>query len=63
MEPGDDIPIQGTIGRLDGDDNAEFDNATLHRIRARQPERTEVRQRRRRQNTSTVAAMADDDLE
>ena len=61
VEPGDDIPIQVVIGRMDMDDDAEFNNATLHCICARQREQTEARQRRRRQITSTAPAMAEDD--
>ena len=46
VEPGDETPIQATIGRISEDDVANYDNATLHRIRARQMEAQERRRRR-----------------
>jgi hypothetical protein len=52
VEPGDEHPIQVTVGRIDEGDQTEFDNATLHRIRARQQERRQERRRGQEASTS-----------
>jgi hypothetical protein len=52
VEPGDEHPIQVTVGRIDEGDQTEFDNATLHRIRARKQERRQERRRGQEASTS-----------
>jgi hypothetical protein len=52
VEPGDEHPIQVTVGRIDEGDQTEFDNATLHRIRAREQERRQEWRRGQEASTS-----------